>query len=79
MDEVEKAIISALNQTHKKIEIVLVNDGTKNIDVLKPYIENKNVKFINIKDNSGVSHARNLGIENSTGDYIAFLDSDDIF
>lgn len=79
LDEVEKAIISALNQTHKKIEIVLVNDGTKNIDVLKPYIENKNVKFINIKDNSGVSHARNLGIENSTGDYIAFLDSDDIF
>ena len=68
-----------MNQTHKKWELILVNDGTKNIKQIQKYTEDKRIKLINLEQNQGVSHARNVGIENSKGEYIAFLDSDDLF
>ena len=75
------AIKSVLNQTYKNIELLLINDGsTIPIDEIKKIIKNdKRIKLLEINKNSGVSSARNLGIKNSHGEYIAFLDSDDIF
>ncbi len=70
---------SIINQTYQNIEIVVVNDGSTDdsLNILEEYQKkDKRIKIINIK-NCGVSHARNIGIKNSTGEYISFVDSDD--
>ena len=71
----ERAINSILNQSYQKFEIIVVDDGsTDNTkSILKKYPE---IRYFYQK-NSGVSKARNVGIQNSKYDYIAFLDSDD--
>lgn len=76
-----RAIKSVLNQTYKNIEIVLVDDcSTCKITNIKKLIENnKNIKYYRNKINKGPSESRNIGIKNSSGDFIAFLDSDDEF
>ena len=76
------AIDSVYAQTHKNIELLLINDGsTDNLEELKEYIKDKGVKteIIDVGTNRGPANARNIGIENATGEYIAFLDSDDLF
>lgn len=78
IDWLKEAIESVLAQTYKNIEIIVINDGSKeNIDSLLEEYGNK-IKYI-YKKNGGPATARNLGIEKSTGDYIAFLDSDDLW
>jgi glycosyltransferase involved in cell wall biosynthesis len=80
--ETQKAIRSVLNQTHKNWEIILVNDGsTEDISGVRELVKENQEKiiFIDNEKNSGVSVARNEGIKMATGDYIAFLDSDDEF
>ena len=71
---VQRAIKSVLSQTLLPHEIIVIDDGSTDntIEILKNYP----VKVISQK-NSGVSSARNLGIKNSSGNVIAFLDSDD--
>lgn len=78
---VEKALKSVINQTHKNLEIILVNDGSKeSFSVLKKIEKSDDrIKIINIKENKGAANARNVGIDNAKGEYIAFLDSDDLF
>lgn len=75
----ERCINSLLNQTHKNIEIILVNDGSSdNTDKLCKKMQTLDERIIYIKQkNSGVSSARNKGIEKSTGEYICFVDCDD--
>ena len=77
---VEKAIKSVLNQTYKSIELILINDGSKDnsLNIIKKW-EKKYPNIIKIFDqeNMGVGKTRNKGIEVSTGDYITFLDADD--
>ncbi len=75
---ITEAIISILNQTYKNIEIVVVDDGSTDDtkDVLKPLSDR--IKYI-YQENSGPSRARNTGILNSSGGYIAFLDADDFW
>jgi glycosyltransferase involved in cell wall biosynthesis len=74
----KEAIDSVLDQTYKNIEILVINDGSpESLDEVKNKY-NSVVKIIN-KENGGPASARNLGIEKSTGKYIAFLDSDDIW
>ena len=77
---IEKCIESLLNQTLQDIEIIIVNDGSK--DNTKQKILNFRDKYPNKvkyleKENGGLSSARNFGIPYATGEYIAFLDSDD--
>lgn len=74
-----KCIESLINQTYKNIEIICINDGSKDktIDILKNYSKNDKRLVIIDKKNAGVSSARNDGIKKSTGDYILFVDSDD--
>ena len=76
---IEKCIISVLKQTYKDIEIIIVNDGStdKSEEKILKYVKNdKRIKYI-VKKNGGLSSARNKGIENATGEYICFIDSDD--
>lgn len=83
INTIEKTIDSVINQTYKKIEVILIDDGSTDgsIEIMRKYIEkHKTVIFkIITKKNGGVSSARNRGIDESTGDYISFLDSDDIW
>lgn len=78
---IEKCLDSIANQTMKDLEIVIVNDGSKDNseNVIKQWIENNkdiNVKYIK-KENGGLSDARNFGVANASGKYISFVDSDD--
>ena len=77
---VRKCLDSVLKQSYKNIEIIIVNDGSKGniIEIADEYMRNyTNIKLINHKKNEGLFHTRITGVENSIGEYIAFLDSDD--
>lgn len=74
-----KCLESVIDQTLKDIEIILVNDGSidESLRICMEYEKkDKRIKVID-KNNEGVSIARNIGIENSNGEYICFVDSDD--
>jgi len=73
---VTRAIDSALSQTHDDFEIIVVDDGsTDNTrEVLAPYKDR--IRYL-YQENKGVARARNKGIQEANGEYIAFLDSDD--
>lgn len=75
-----ECIDSVLKQTYKNLEILLINDGStdNSLSICEKYSESdKRIKVYN-KKNGGLSDARNYGIEKAIGDYIFFLDSDDI-
>lgn len=76
---INRCVDSILKQTYKNLEIILVDDGStdnspKICDQYKK--KDKRVKVYH-KKNGGVSSARNLGLDESTGEYISFIDSDD--
>ena len=77
---IREAVDSALAQTYKNCEVIVVDDGsTDNTrQVLTPYIDAGKIKYIYQK-NKGLAGARNTGIKNSSGEYIALLDADDLF
>lgn len=79
----KKSLSSAVNQTYKNIEIIIVNDGNNNDDKKEIYkIINtfkKKILVINLKKNQGVSNALNEGIKKSTGGYLSWLSHDDYF
>ena len=74
-----KCLDSIVNQTLKDIEIIVVNDGSKDKsqDIIDEYAKKySNIKSY-IKENGGLSDARNYGLEKASGAYICFVDSDD--
>jgi glycosyltransferase involved in cell wall biosynthesis len=77
---IEKCLNSVLKQTYDNIEVIIVNDGSEDNSkqICESYASSyKQIKVINQK-NMGPSRARNRGIEESTGKYIQFVDSDDV-
>ena len=78
-DYLEQCISSLINQTNKNLEIILINDGSTdgsgNI-CDKNALKDDRIKVYHI-ENGGSSIARNFGLKISTGEYIAFVDSDD--
>lgn len=76
----DNTIKSIINQTYKNLEIILVDDGStdKSYEICKKYQKKDNrIKLFHQK-NKGVSFARNIGIENSNGEFLTFMDSDDL-
>ncbi len=78
-DYIEKCLESLVHQTLTDLEIIVVNDGSPDNSekIIKKYEKKyKNIKYV-VKENGGLSDARNYGLKYATGEYIAFLDSDD--
>ena len=78
---IEKCIESVLNQTYKNLEMIIVDDGSidNSENIIKKYTkENSFIKYIKLKENRGISNARNVALKNATGRFVAFLDCDDI-
>ena len=85
-DKLSRAIDSVLNQTYKKVEVIVVDDNNSDTEyrkktekIMKKYEKNKKVKYIRHEKNMNGNVARNTGIKNSSGEYICFLDDDDFF
>ena len=79
---ISKTIDSVLNQTYKDFELILVDDCSKDNtgQVVNEYVKRyKNVRYICLEHNSGAAVARNVGLKDAKGRFIAFLDSDDIW
>ena len=77
---IDDAINSVCAQTYDNWELIIVNDGSKDntAEVLKKYEINSQIKIIH-QENGGVSVARNTAISASKGEYIVFLDADDVW
>ena len=73
-----EAINSVLNQTYKDFEIIVVDDGSNDgtYEKIEGWVESNRIRYL-YQSNQGCSAARNYGISNSSGKYIAFLDADD--
>lgn len=83
---IKRAINSILNQSYNRYEIIVVDDNNpkslerKNMeDIMSQYKDNRYIKYLKHEKNKNGAAARNTGIKNATGDYITFLDDDDIF
>lgn len=77
---IEKCLKSLVNQTLEDIEIIIVNDGSKDgsKEIVEKYLEKYPKKILYLeKENGGLSDARNFAIPYAKGEYVAFLDSDD--
>lgn len=78
---ISEAIESVCNQSYKKLELLIVNDGStdRSSEIIEKYAKNDSrIKVIN-KENEGVSEARNHALNHIGGEYVAFIDSDDIY
>lgn len=79
---VERCFDSVLNQSYKNIEFIVVDNGSSG-DITEIVLQyqtaypNHTIKLVSLKENVGLFHARLIGSKNASGDYIAFIDSDD--
>lgn len=78
---ISDCVRSIINQTYKDFELVVVDDGSKDrsIEILQELLSNTEINYKIIKrENGGLSAARNTGIHNAVGEYLTFVDSDDV-
>jgi glycosyltransferase involved in cell wall biosynthesis len=78
LDDLRKAVFSALNQSYGNIEVIVVSDGKNNSKKIVDGIDDKRVIFIEAERWGDPVRIREVGIEKSSGDYICFLDDDDV-
>lgn len=75
---IKKGVESVINQTYKNLEIIIIDDASRDnsLEIIKNIKDNR-IQIVELKENVGAANSRNKGIEMATGDYICFLDSDD--
>jgi glycosyltransferase involved in cell wall biosynthesis len=77
---ISDCLYSVLNQTFTSLELIVVDDGsTDNTREIVGRIEDKRVKYIHVKHSGRPSVPRNIGLRAAKGEYLAFLDSDDLW
>lgn len=79
---IEESITSVLNQTHQNLELIIINDCSKDSTlkiIKKKILEDNRIKLIDNKTNLGCADSRNIAFEICEGEYISFCDSDDIW
>lgn len=78
---VEASVKSVIEQTYKDIEVIIVNDGSKDktLDILKDLSDRYDNVIVLDQENSGPGRARNAAIDIATGEYMMFIDSDDFY
>jgi glycosyltransferase involved in cell wall biosynthesis len=79
---IRQAIESVLSQTYSKLELYVIDDGSDDdsVSIVEKLMKlNSNIKLFTTSGRKGSATARNLGIRNANGDFIAFLDSDDVW
>lgn len=77
---IKKSIESILKQTYKNLELIIVDDNsTDDTKAVVEGFQDKRVKYVRLETNKGACYARNLGVKLSSGKYIAFQDSDDVW
>jgi len=74
---VKQAVNSVLEQLDHESELILVDDGSS--PAVSHEFNDKRLKIIRLDQNQGASNARNVGVEHANGDWISFLDSDDLW
>lgn len=76
----DRCLKSIINNTHRNLEIICINDGSTDtsLNILESYKENDSRIIVISQENRGVSSARNKGLEIATGEYISFVDADDM-
>jgi glycosyltransferase involved in cell wall biosynthesis len=81
MHTIKESINSVLAQNYTEWELIIVNDGSSDDThkIITSFLTDKRIIYVNLPKNRGLSSARNEGIRTSSGDYICFLDSDDIW
>lgn len=74
----DKCLKSILDQSYENYEVIIVDDAStdSSVSIIEKYINNK-IKLIKLNENKGIAYARNIGLKNSKGRMICFLDSDD--
>lgn len=80
-DYIGETLESILNQDFKSYELVIVDDGStdNSLEIIKNTLSKSNIQNkVITQENKGVSNARNVGVENSSGKYVIFVDDDDI-
>ncbi|WP_299097500.1 glycosyltransferase [uncultured Winogradskyella sp.] len=78
-DYLKYTIDSVINQTYTNTEIIVVDDGSPNDDSKELCRQYSNIKYFKIENSGGPVKPRNYGFQKSKGDYIAFLDDDDLW
>jgi glycosyltransferase involved in cell wall biosynthesis/tRNA A37 methylthiotransferase MiaB len=74
-----EAICSIQKQTYKNIEIIVVNDAGEDVSTVIDACQDSRIVYLHHSENRGLAAARNTGIRNAKGHYIALLDDDDVF
>ena len=80
-DFIIDSIYSVLNQSYTNLELIIIDDSSidNTLSVIDTYIKDSRLKVIKNNFNKGPAYSRNKGIESSSGRYIAFIDSDDLW
>ncbi|HRR50123.1 MAG TPA: glycosyltransferase family A protein, partial [Bacteroidales bacterium] len=79
-DYLKETLLSVISQTLRDTEIIVVNDGStdKSEEIIESYQKgDSRIKYL-FQPNQGQSIARNVGLDNATGDFVYFMDSDDL-
>ena len=78
---IEQTIDSVIGQTHKNWNLIIVDDCSdeKTKKILNKYSQNKNIQIVFLEKNKGAAFCRNHALELSKSEYVAFLDSDDVW